>query len=176
VGKTATGSALASRLGYRFTDLDDMIKKEYGTIDLFQAKFPFDYERDKEKGKMLSKIINRAGSDGMVVSVTPTYYAVWFNRLLNSPNVLAIELQDWPESIFERVQFFDEDDQLCDDSDEYKELHRKEILSEIKKDQTAYKQSFKKIEFKYHMKGKSTNEVVDDLICELTDFLPPAVQ
>ena len=34
-----------------------------------------------------------------VVAVTPMYYSIWFNKYLKRDDVLAIELQDTPESI-----------------------------------------------------------------------------
>lgn len=42
--------------------------------------------------------------DNIVIAVSPIYYARFFNSLLNLENVIAIELQDSEEHIFERYK------------------------------------------------------------------------
>ena len=98
-----------------------------------------------------------------VVAVTPMYYSIWFNKYLKRDDVLAIELQDTPESIFDRLVFSDENDQEYRD-DEYRDAHASYYLKEIKKDITFHKRPFSKITNKYQMNHRSPEEVVKGLI------------
>lgn len=79
--------------------------------------------------------------------------------------MLAIELQDFPESIFQRLVFSDENDEIYKD-DQYKNLHKRHFISEIKKDITCYKNSFSKVGNKFHMNNASIEIVIECIIKE----------
>ena len=98
-----------------------------------------------------------------VVAVTPMCYSIWFNKYLKRDDVLAIELQDTPESVFDRLVFSDENDRVYRD-DKYRDAHAAYYLNDIKEDITFYKRSFSKITNKYQMNHRSPEEVVKGLI------------
>ncbi len=98
-----------------------------------------------------------------VVAVTPMCYSICFNKYLKRDDVLAIELQDIPESVFDRLVFSDENDRVYRD-DEYRDAHAAYYLNDIKEDITFYKRSFSKITNKYQMNHRSPEEVVKGLI------------
>lgn len=50
--------------------------------------------------------------------------------------------------------------------DDYKNLHRKYYISEIKKDQSWYKRSFAKVENKSHINNDTVEMVVERIIKE----------
>ncbi len=82
--------------------------------------------------------------DNAVIAVSPIYHARNFNSLLKLENVLAIELQDSAEHIFQRLVFSDENDNVYAD-DEYKEAHRDYYIKNIREDTVYVRQTFKKI-------------------------------
>lgn len=160
VGKTTVGELLSKKMKYTFFDLDEEIKKYYNTtLEEFQKLFP--YENAQKKGAVIKNIILK-NNKNIIIAVSPIYYSVNFNYLLKKENVLAIELQDTPNNIFDRLLFSDENDNVYFD-DEYKNENKSHYIKEIKKDITYYKRAFSKIEFKYFINGKTAKEVSDDL-------------
>jgi len=101
----------------------------------------------------------------MVFAISPIYYAVNFNKYVSQEDVLAIELQDTPENIFDRLVFSDENDVIYQD-DDYKNQHKKHYISDIKKDITWYKKSFSKITNKFFVNSDPVEMVVDRIIKE----------
>ena len=67
VGKTTIGKLLSEKLNYEFDDLDEEIKRRYGKIDTFMNKYPWTYERHKERAIILSDIVNKY-EDNVVIS------------------------------------------------------------------------------------------------------------
>lgn len=53
VGKTDIGKMLAEKLNYKYFDINEIIKRKYGTIDNFHNIFSNDYERFKKKNELL---------------------------------------------------------------------------------------------------------------------------
>lgn len=53
VGKTVIGKMLAKKLNYKYFDMNEIIKKKYGTIDNFHNVFSNDYDKFKEKERIL---------------------------------------------------------------------------------------------------------------------------
>ncbi len=162
VGKTVTGEILAKKLKYPFFDLDDEIRKKFHTtLEEFMKKNPWPYERAKVKGKVLREVIDNNG-DNMVLAVSPIYYARNFNYFLQRENVIAVELQDTKEHIFERLVFSDENDQVYEDN-EYKETHRDHYLREIREDIQYVKATFSKIQWKYFVDNKSPEQAAEEI-------------
>lgn len=169
VGKTATGDKLANKLKYTFVDLDEEIKKKCKmTLEDFIRNNPYPHGRYKIKGAILKELIEEY-KDNFVVAVSPIYYARNFNSLIELEGVIAIELQDMEEHIFERMVFSDENDNVYYD-DEYKEKHKKHYIRDIRNDIVGAKTAFKKIENKYFINNQSVDKVVDELIIMIRDI------
>lgn len=170
VGKTVTGAELAKRLNYTFYDLDEVIKKKFQTtLEKFMKDNPFAYERGRLKGKILSDIIKKS-RENIVIAVSPIWYAKFFNRLLDLEQVIAIELQDSEEHIFQRLVFSDEEDNIYRD-DEYKEQRKDMYIKDIHEDIMNAKNLFRKIKNKYFMNNQSVDQVVDGLIVMIHNIL-----
>ena len=163
VGKTVTGEKLAQKLNYSFIDMDEEIKKRFQTtLEQFMQDYPFSYERGQIKGKLLKDLVKEY-KDNIVIAVSPIFYARHFNSVLALEQVIAIELQDSEEHIFERLVFSDENDVIYKD-DAYKEEHRDYYIRDIHEDIEYVKEVFKKIENKYFIDNRTVDQVVDDLM------------
>jgi len=163
VGKTVTGEKLAKKLNYLFLDMDEEIKKRFHTtLEKFIQENPFPHERDQIKGKLLKSLLNEY-KDNVVIAVSPFFYARNFNSLLDLEQVIAIELQDSEEHIFERLIFSDENDNVYKD-DEYKEEHKDHYIKEIHEDIVYARRVYKKIENKYFINNRPVDQVVDELM------------
>lgn len=161
VGKTTTGQLLASKLGYKFYDMDEEVKSYlHITLEEF-VNTVWPYERDKIRGEVLGKLILR--QEDKVIAATAMYYSRWFSKYLLHDDVVAVELQDSPEHIFSRLVFSDENDQVYKD-DEYRDAHASYYLREIKKDITYYKRAFVKISRKLNMDNDPPEKVVERLM------------
>lgn len=145
------------------------MKKHYVTTLEEFVKMGTLIERDQKRGLVIGKIMENTLDK--VLSVSPIYNASSFNQYISGKDVMAIELQDLPENIFQRLVFSDENDEICED-DEYKNLHKEYYISEIKKDIACYKSSFSKVENKFHMNNDSVEIVLDRIIKDyhLTDI------
>jgi len=164
VGKTVVGERVAEKLGYTFFDLDEEIKRRFKTtIENFIDDNPFHNERGKIKGAILSSLIDE-NKDNIVIAVSPIYNARYFNCLIKRDNVMPIELQDTAEHIFQRLIFTDENDKVCDDSDEYKEERRDYYIEDIREEILYTKELFKEIKNKYFINNRSIEKVAEDLV------------
>lgn len=161
VGKTKTGQLLASKLKYKFYDMDEEVKLYlHTTLEEF-VNTVWPYERDKIRGKILGNLISC--EENKVIAVAPIYYSRMFNKYLQRNDVLAIELQDSPVNIFNRLVFSDENDRVYKD-DEYRDAHASYYLREIKKDITYYKKAFSKITNKFNIDNDPPEQVVGRLM------------
>ena len=162
VGKTTTGELLAEKLGFVFYDLDEEVKKYFNvTLEEFVNTGTLE-ERDQKRAEVLEKI---AGDrHNKVVAVTPIAYMDHIRKFLKRKNVLAIELRDTPENIFDRLVFSDENDVICHD-DDYKNAHRDYYLRDIREDIRYYgTYSFRSIRNKFDMEGLAPEAVVERLV------------
>lgn len=165
VGKSATGKLLAERIGYKYYDLDDEIKKKH---QMLLEEFVHTRNlrwRDQQRGVVIKKVLSK--DENMVFAITPISYSHNFRNRILEKDVLAIELVDTPENIFDRLVFSDENDNIYTD-DEYKNLHRDYYLSEIEEDIKWYGKVNSEIgiKHKFIMKNDSTERVVERLIAE----------
>ena len=162
VGKTVIGKRLSEKLNYPFFDLDHEIKREFNTtLEEFMRANPWPHERFKIKGSVLKNIIID-NKDDMVIAVSPIYDARNFNSLLDMEQVIAVELQDTEEHIFERLVFSDENDNIYEDA-EYKEAHRDYYLKDIHSDIVYVRKTFKKIRWKYFIDNKPVEQAAEEL-------------
>ena len=161
VGKTTVGMHLAKRLCFAFFNLDEKMKKTYKTtLEAFVNTGTLQV-RDNKRGRVIREIMSKP--EDKVFAISPISHAENFNKVLLQPGVLAIELQDSPENIFDRLVFSDENDVIYKD-DEYKNQHKAHYISEIKEDIRWYKRSFAKVTNKLFMNNEPVEMVVDRII------------
>ena len=100
VGKSTVGGLLAYKLGYHFYDLDEEVKKYYDmSLEDFVNTGTLE-ERDGMRGTVIDMVMER-GED-KVFAISPIAYSENFEHHLQNNDVLAIDLLDTPEHIFER--------------------------------------------------------------------------
>lgn len=135
VGKTTTGKILAKRLGLKFYDLDEEVKKRLNmTLEEFVNTKDLMW-RDEVRGHIINDILQK--EDNFVLAITPITYADTFKENINSRGVLLIELYDDPKNIFDRLVFSDENDVIYKD-DTYKNKYKNHYMQEIMKDMIHY--------------------------------------
>lgn len=158
VGKTTIGSILAAKLGYKFFDLDEEVKKYYHTTLEEFVKAGSVESRDRKRVMVLDKIMRNKMDK--VVAISPISYLMYFNDYLCRKDVLAIELRDTAENIFERLVFSDENDNAYKD-DDYKNVHKKYYIKEINKDIIWYGRVYINVKNKFDI-----NNVLPDIVAE----------
>lgn len=156
---------LANRIGYRFYDLDEEVKKEYQmTLEEFVKTKNLRW-RDQKRGRIIKKVMTQ--EENIVFAITPISYPDNFKNIITNTDVLSIELIDTAENIFDRLVFSDENDKLYKD-DDYKELHRDYYLTDIKLDIDWYGKVYSQmgITNKFDIKNESPDQAVERLILE----------
>ena len=165
--KTTVGELLAGKLGYEFHDLDEEVKNYYHTtLEDFVNSVSLE-ERDEKRGIVIDELMKN-GSD-QICAITPMSYTQNFENYLCRDDVLAIELQDEPENIFERLVFSDENDFAYKD-DEYKNAHKEHYLYEIGEDISWYSKKYRKVQNKFHMNNDDPDTVVQRIIADYKLF------
>ena len=161
VGKTTTGELLSRKLEYDFYDLDEEVKKFYNTtLEDFVNTGSIE-ERDWKRGRVIDMTMKKKGNK--VFSITPIAYPDHFNRYLACEDVLAIELQDSSEHIFDRLVFSDENDHVYKD-DDYKNRHRDHYLEEIRKDLNWYGAVYSDIKNIFDVSGMTPEEAAAEMM------------
>lgn len=160
VGKSTIGKMLSKELNYDFDDIDDEIKKQYKAIDIFKEKYHNDYERHMQRGNILKDVVNKY-KDNVVIAVSPIFYEEFFEDVIDQSNVFAIELQDLPENILERLVYADENDEVHPLVTKTK-TEKNYYLKDIKEDIKYYKRVYKKIENKFDMQGENQKKLQRD--------------
>lgn len=162
VGKTTVGTLLAKKMNFKFYDLDQVNKDTYGSIDEFQRVFPFAYDRAMKQADTLYNIIMEDDEDA-VIAVTPINYSDGINQLFKLKDVVPFELLDTVDNIFDRVAFYDENDVIMEDSDEYKLKYASVYRREVEEDLKYYGKVYEKVKNKVFLNGKSAEEGADIL-------------
>ena len=160
VGNDEVGKLLAKKLNYKYFDHNFIIKDNYGTIDKFNASYPFPYSKFLEKEKIAMDIIN--SNDNFVMSMSIMYYKRIVDRIIKS-DCISIEIVDNLENIYDRILFYDENDEVIPDSKEYRDAHRKHYLKEIESDMKISFKEYKNIP-KFKLNGQKFEEVIDELV------------
>lgn len=133
------------------------LKKRYKTtLEQFIHDNPKHQDRYRIKGEILKDLVKEP-ADNIVISVSSIYDSKYFNDLLELEKVMAIELQDSVEHIYQRLVFSDKNDIVYRD-DEYKETHRDHYLKDIQEDIRYMRPIFKKIRHKYFIDNKTPEQ------------------
>lgn len=163
VGKTTIGTILAELLNYDFFDIDEEVKSELGmTLNEFISTRSL-YERDQLRCDILHSLLFI--SSNKVVAVTPLSHTENIIPLLTRSDVLAIELTDSADNIFDRLVFSDENDVIYTDN-EYKNAHAEHYLSEIAEDLDWYDSVYRILKNHFNISGRSAEETAHALIKE----------
>ena len=101
------------------------------------------------------------------VQLRTMHYPDNFKSRIKNADVLAVELIDTAENIFDRLIFSDENDNLYEDND-YKELHRDYFLSDIQEDIEWYGTVYSQIGItnRFKIQNESPEQVVERMILE----------
>ena len=165
VGKTTTGEILANKLGYKFYDLDDEVKKNLG-ISLEEFTNTGDlYWRDKQRGNVIKEILKK--EEDLVLAISPISYPESFKKQIITDDIILIELYDQAEHIFSRLVFSDENDKLYIDNT-YKNKYRNYFMKEIKADLDWYGAVNRKLGIKNRIfVNNEKQEIVADRIIDM---------
>ena len=161
VGKSVTGELLASRLQYEFYDLDEEVKNKLGiTLEKFVSSGTL-LERDLIRCSIINSLVSIHSNK--VIAITPLTYIAPIQHLFSKKGILAIELLDSAENIFDRLIFSDENDNIYKD-DEYKNRYKDHYLNDIRKDLEWYSSVYSVIRHKFDMDGRDTASITEALI------------
>ena len=161
VGKTTVGKLLSDKLEIPFFDLDEAVKADQGiTLEEFVNTGTLQ-KRDEIRLAVLERLLGIEENE--VIAVTPISYPGDLIDLLDEPDIIAIELRDTPENIFDRIVFSDENDVVYKD-DEYADKHKKYYLREIREDLRWYGSVNQFIVNKFDMNGLDAETVANQMI------------
>ena len=159
VGKTEIGSLLAKKLNYKYFDMNEILKKKYGTIDNFHNTFLNDYDEFKEKERIALDIIKN--NDNFVMIITLIYNEKIVNNIINT-DTISVELIDNLKSIYDRIVFYDENDNLMPDSKEYRDEHKAYYIKELKNDMITSNLEYRNIP-KFNINSRKFEDVIEEL-------------
>ena len=166
VGHEDIGKMLAEKLNYEFIDQNNILKEKYGTIDNFNETYPIDYDRFKVKEEIaLDAISNK---DNFVMAISFIYIEEIVNNITNTETI-SVEITDNLESIYDRILFYDENDEIMLDSKEYRDKHKEHYINEIRNDMRASNLEFRSIP-KFNLNGRKFEDVVDELSVFISNF------
>lgn len=97
--------------------------------------------------------------------ITLIYVEEIVNRIINT-DTISVELIDNLESIYDRLVFYDENDNLMLDSQKYRDEHKSHYIKDLKNDmKTSY------LEYRNIPKFNINSRKFEDVIDELKNFL-----
>jgi shikimate kinase len=160
VGKTTISSILASRLGYRFFDLDKEIERFFGTsIERLQNKFLTMHSYRNEAAKALVHVLAQPNSQDCVIALPPSGLMGGYLRIVKKAGGITVVLVDTPENILDRTVFYDIDSRRIK-----KQLTQKErrlYLREIKKDITYFQKTYEWADMQVDISGFDAEEAAE---------------
>ncbi len=159
VGKVEVGKLLAEKLNLKFIDMTGIVKEKFGTVDKFQEKFPDDYDEIKEKEKIALDVINN--NDNFVMVITLIYIKEIVDNITNT-DTISIELVDSVKSIYDRILFYDENDEVMPDSKKYRDDHKAYYMNQVKNDKLISLSEYKDIP-KFNINDRKFNDIIDEL-------------
>ena len=144
VGKTTIGRMLAELMELPFFDLDHEIETFFGiSIERLQDRFLTTHSYRNEASKALVHLLNRPESQHSVIALPPSGLMGGYLRAIKKATGIAVVLSDKPESILERITFYDVDSKPIekDLTAEERILHLKEIKKDISYFRTSYERA-----------------------------------
>ena len=159
VGKVEVGKLLAEKLNLKFIDMTAIVKEKYGTVGKFQEKFPNAYDEFKEKEKIALNVINN--NDNFVMVITLIYIKEIVDNITNT-DTISVELVDSVKSIYDRILFYDENDEVMSDSKQYRDEHKAYYMNQVKNDKLISISEYKDIP-KFNINDRKFNDIIDEL-------------
>jgi len=153
VGKTAIGMCLAQRLGCTFYDLDIEIEKHFGKpLDRLRAEALTPYSFRKQFASVvLAKLVESEQNTSLVMALFPSGFMDCMWSILKKVDRVVVALQDSPENILSRIEFFDADSKPLVKT--LSEKERQHHLREIKKDAAYFGRSFRRADMTVEIDG-----------------------
>ena len=96
------------------------------------------------------------------MSMSIMYYKRIVDRIIKS-DCISVEIVDNLENIYDRILFYDENDEVIPDSKEYRDAHRKHYLRKVERDMKNSFKEYKNIP-KFKLNGQKFEEVIDELV------------
>jgi len=150
VGTTTIGRILADRRGCPFFDLDEEIEQHYGlSIERLQARFLTGYSYRKDCAMVLERIAT--ANPDCVIALPPSGLRDAFLLVIRRVPGVTVAVHDTPETILERITFYDIDSRPID-----KHLTGEErilYLKEIKADIAYFKRSYERADLQVIITG-----------------------
>ena len=167
VGKTTIGRMLAELLEVPFFDLDHEIETFFGiSIERLQDRFLTTHSYRNEASKALVHLLNRPESQHSVIALPPSGLMGGYLRAIKKATGIAVVLSDKPESILERITFYDVDSKQIekDLTAEERILHLKEIKKDISYFRTSYERAHLYVDIRDLDAEQATRRVRDTIL------------
>lgn len=166
VGKTTIGTELASLLGYPFYDLDSEVEAFYQlSIERLQKHHRSMTAFRKAAAKVLEHILSVPESHCCVVALPPRGLMDAYWNVVRNTKVTTVAIQDEPESILNRIVFFD-----IDSSPVKRTLsapERRLYLREIRADISYFRRSYNKATMCVNISGLDIEQSARKIKSEL---------
>ena len=140
VGKSRVSRIMAKKIKskkpYVCFDVDDEIKKEYGTITKFQKAYPDPIARSIEKQKM---IINSFKERNVIIPVSALHDISILLPYYKKRGFKFIEIARTIEDLFDRLIYTDDNDEYDEDyTIKAKNKYKEKIIEELKADEEYF--------------------------------------
>lgn len=168
VGKTTIGKLLADNLGSVFYDLDEEIQNFYEKpIERIQNEC-LSMNGFREKASIVLEVLLKK-RENSVIAGTPSglrdSYLKVYKKYKKERDIISINLIDKPESILNRLTFYDIDSKLL--KKKLKENEKKKYLRKIIADLNYFKKSLNRADLQFDIENLSLSEIPDLIHQEL---------
>ncbi len=152
VGKTTIGRRAASLMDLTFFDLDHEVETFFDTsIERLQARFLTPHSYGNEAAKALLHLLARPESRHSVIALPPSGLMGGYLRAVKRSAGLVVALWDKPESILERITFYDIDSRPIERR--LTAAEKRLYLREIKKDMTYFGKTYARAHMRIDIAG-----------------------
>jgi shikimate kinase len=167
VGKTSVGGALAELLGVPFVDLDNEVERQLGApIERLQQRCGSMDVFRSQAAKVLMTILGSLNGQSCVIALPPSGMLGAYWRVVKQHPSVTVVLEDVPESILERINFFDADSHPI--QKKFTPRERTLYLREIRKDIDYFARSYRKADLHVDI----STCAIDEAAARVRDALP----
>jgi shikimate kinase len=140
-----------------FFDLDIEIEKFFGeSIERLQKRFLTICSFRLEASKALIHLLTQPESLHAVIALPPSGLLAGYLNTVKKANGIVVAVDDTPESILERIVFYDIDSKPMTKS--LSQNEKQWYLKDIKKDITYFGKSYKRAHLRVDIAGMDANE------------------